>query len=758
MADTTLEFVIRTLKEGAGIDDIRADLKDLQTGLDRVRDASEQTNAELAETDRTTENASSNVQKLKMSYTEVLSAIGLAKQAFSAIEGVVDGTVGAFVDYAIEVDKGARLTGMAVEEYSRFIQVADDVGVSQASINTAFEAATKKGIATNIEGIGKLSDAYLELEPGLERSKFLTDNFGRSGNDLARVMELGSDKIKENSAAIEDGLVITEEAAKQAEALRIANDELNDSVQAVKLAIGQEMVPVVRQLVNVLLSAKSGTNELTDTLATEAGQLAKTSDSFEDYRDKTIASMRAAGVAVDETDEVLQGLMMTMWNAEHPMQIVVDKFDSIAEAARNADNPLETTTGKFDDMAKVVTNETIPALNNLDINALQPLDIALSNNRESQDELSAAYHWTVQNANTLIDEGLKPLDIALDVSKGHVNDLKGATTSWRDLMKEITKDDIIEKMFAGYLDADITEILRQFGALNKETEAWNEWIKRVRDSTVQGSKEQIAALKEVYDKYVEITTTPWMIAIGVTLSIDPADLAWMNELANMPDVTHKTIQVTVETNEKGGGKKDDGPPPRPTTDPGDGYEWAWNGVVWYKKKIKNYDDSVIFDPNNPTGIDELDMTAFNSEEGPGITTETPFTPPTTGYFGQGQWGTPGWKPEETAPRPLTNDEIYKLQLNALSNGLMTSDTWNPLEGYYYGTGTNEDYMSWYTQQQQKKAEDAEYKRWLSERQKSSGEWLGTMAKNAGVNININVQKLTDAEINRLLKVIQDAMK
>jgi hypothetical protein len=95
-----------------------------------------------------------------------------------------------------------------------------------------------------VEGIGDLSDAYLAIEPGVKRTKFLFDNFGRSGADLARVMELGSDKIRELGDSIEGtGLLMTQEGIEKAEQYRLAMDALNDSALSAKITFGSWAAP-----------------------------------------------------------------------------------------------------------------------------------------------------------------------------------------------------------------------------------------------------------------------------------------------------------------------------------------------------------------------------------------------------------------------------------------------------------------------------------------------------------------------------------
>ncbi len=645
MVDTVLEFVIRTLKEGKGAQELARELELLNTEYRDVNQSADKTNQTLKEVNQTVDKnkqaiveSKSAWEKFETIQTGIRSALGNLQTVLNAVKGAVDQTVGAFVSYAIEADKGARLTGMGVEEYSRFVQVADDVGISQQAVNTAFEAASRKGIATNIEGIGKLSDQYLKLEPGLERSKFLMDNFGRSGVDLARVMELGSEKIKENSAAIEDGLVITEEAALKAEALRKANDDLNDSILAVKLSIGQELIPFARQLINVLLSLKSGTNELTKTLAGEADQILRTSSNFDEFSKRTIASMRAAGVNVDETDKVLLGLMDTMWRAEHPLQMTANKFDAIAEAARNVDLPVQKITGKFDQVAessKGVNKEfskTDMYANNLGVsfrelydktipltqasiwlkdNGIIPLDISFQGVTKSAAQLAdemlndkwwqGELHGRLSDLNDLINGKLGPafdeftkkqkelkeeignteavlatyanLKYMTPAQQAEFDKLTGNLATAKSKLSELDKafEETARRMMFNMLQQaaavdglttnevnNLTKLALHWGLIDTKTA---EVTMAISKNIAELDTENIDGLLNTLEGIMGIPDDK-DINVTVTTVIDPADLAMLTDLMN-PDVTHKTIQVKVETKETKTTTTTTTPPPRP---------------------------------------------------------------------------------------------------------------------------------------------------------------------------------------------------
>jgi hypothetical protein len=203
----------------------------------------------LKATDQATATLKGFGANVKGSFTELASVIGLAGKAFGAVKGVIDDTVGYTMELAKQVRTLSRDIGATPEEASKLIEVAGDMEVSFGSLETALKGAIRKGFDPTVEGLGKISDAYLKLQPGVERTKFLMDTFGRSGADVARLMELGSAKITEYGDALDGTAKIMDGAALQAaEDYRLEIEGMNDSVENLKLSIGKGLIPVLGNL------------------------------------------------------------------------------------------------------------------------------------------------------------------------------------------------------------------------------------------------------------------------------------------------------------------------------------------------------------------------------------------------------------------------------------------------------------------------------------------------------------------------------
>jgi len=138
-------------------------------------------------------------------------------------------------------------TGGTAEETSRLIQTVDDAGISYETLSTAMRFAVKNGIEPNIESIARLSTEYLALNGPVERGQFLLDKFGRSGMDMARIMDMGGEAIMNMSEAVQQNLIVTDEAIRQSEEYRVNVDNLSDAWEGYKVLIGNEVIPVVSQ-------------------------------------------------------------------------------------------------------------------------------------------------------------------------------------------------------------------------------------------------------------------------------------------------------------------------------------------------------------------------------------------------------------------------------------------------------------------------------------------------------------------------------
>ena len=300
----------------------------------------------------------------KTTFTELSSAINVANQVWGAAQGFIRDTAGEVVNYARQVRGLQTAIGATPEQASKLIQVADDVDISFQQLTSALEAGIRKGVKPTIENIAALSDEYLSLAPGVERTEYLMEKFGRTGQDLARLMELGSDKIGEMGDSIEGtARLMDQKALDAAENYRVALDNLSDSAMDVKLSIGQNLIPELQKVADVMtrnieitriLNAAEDANLITTLERTRAGsflfgseeanmkQVEKIAKKLEGYN-KMLADAdkrsRSAGRSTDTHRVAVTTLDGTLQSANRDLaeqQAVLDGIVSPAKAAGNA--------------------------------------------------------------------------------------------------------------------------------------------------------------------------------------------------------------------------------------------------------------------------------------------------------------------------------------------------------------------------------------------------------------------------------------
>ena len=169
------------------------------------------------------------------------------------------------MEYAQQVRTLARDIGGTPQEISKLIQAADDAQVSFESLKTAMVMANKQGTDVTIEGLQKLADKYLAIQDPLQRTKFLTDTFGRSGESMGALMEKGGAGIRlAGEEAEKYGRILDEQAIAETEDYRIAVDGLQDSLGKLKDNLALDVIPVLTDTLSVITPVVNAYNDFKD--------------------------------------------------------------------------------------------------------------------------------------------------------------------------------------------------------------------------------------------------------------------------------------------------------------------------------------------------------------------------------------------------------------------------------------------------------------------------------------------------------------
>lgn len=311
------------------------------------------------------------------------NAVAFASVAGAAIGKFAFDSLMAFQDLALEAGKFSDATGLAVEDASRWIEVAGDIGIESDSIKTSLDKLNK-AVATNRDEFNKLGieiattddgatdvnqtflntiDRLKAIKDPAERARVAAQLLGKGWKDMAELIQMGSAELKNSLDAVSEAKVINEDELKRARQLREETDKLKDSWDDVKLAIGEALIPLATEGLKLisdpswggffkLVGDVSGINGLIHNTKGLLGMLDEgesTVKGFNDALGRNRKAMNDARYAARQLADQMDGLdqdtngLIDTWdellgklNTTTAFNNVKDSLDQVYEAAGRA--------------------------------------------------------------------------------------------------------------------------------------------------------------------------------------------------------------------------------------------------------------------------------------------------------------------------------------------------------------------------------------------------------------------------------------
>jgi hypothetical protein len=230
----------------------KADTSGLQSGISGVKSKLGGLNAAFGQL------TSGNLTGFASSMYGLVGPAGIAAGAVAAIGAAAYSAGKEFYELAINVGKFSDAIGVSTEEGSALYELAGDLGISIGSLEMAAKKLAGEGLPLTQEQLAKLATEYQNLEDPAERVAFLTENFGRSGMELAPLLEMNTELIRKFYEELGAGQTITEEEYGNAKVLRENLDTLGDSWTDLKLQVGGMVaLPVTDFLQKVVTGLQS---------------------------------------------------------------------------------------------------------------------------------------------------------------------------------------------------------------------------------------------------------------------------------------------------------------------------------------------------------------------------------------------------------------------------------------------------------------------------------------------------------------------
>jgi hypothetical protein len=196
---------------------------------------------------------------------QIVAATKDSKDHASQIETTqiaIDKTKLSISNTTAEIAKSGDKTG---ELTLKLRELNDKLKNQQASLNDSTNAFQKLGIST-VDAGGKqkdfntilfeVADKFKSMPNGIDKTALSMELFGRSGKEMVKVLNLGSQGIRDLEQQAEKlGLTLTPETVGKVEAYIQSQKDLKQSTDAMKIAIGTATAPVLTKFNQTLNEA-----------------------------------------------------------------------------------------------------------------------------------------------------------------------------------------------------------------------------------------------------------------------------------------------------------------------------------------------------------------------------------------------------------------------------------------------------------------------------------------------------------------------
>lgn len=261
MPESNIDLILRTKREGDAPSEAVQDLENMKTGLSDVEKAVAGTRTTIGGLDQDITLFGENIG----SASDLLSGLGISipvtpmqafGQAIQAGAQFAQEAIGDYTEYVETISKLAAYTSTTTEEMSQMYQVADDLRIPVGSLEMALKTMAQNGTTPSIEGLMQLSDEYLAIQDPLQQAQFLTENFGRAGQEMARMMGLGSDAIDQQRQAISDWMLVTGESEGEVNEYLATMDRWDETIMEVEYAFAKALLPILTVVADILMTTQ----------------------------------------------------------------------------------------------------------------------------------------------------------------------------------------------------------------------------------------------------------------------------------------------------------------------------------------------------------------------------------------------------------------------------------------------------------------------------------------------------------------------
>ena len=335
------------------------------------------------------------------------NAGNLALAGGAALAAFAGQGVKAFQDLALNAGKFADATGLAVEDASRYIEVAGDLSIPVDAVEGAIGRLNKtigadpdkvRDLGVDLvylaDGSVDVNETFLntidrlkKIKDPAEKARVAAQLLGKGWQGMSELINLGADDLRKSLKDVSGAQVIDADELRKAKEFRDTMDAFGDKAKKLAIALGEFLVPIFTDILELVDGMLSG---IGDTWNYLQKQWDKTyfASAWDDIND-------TVGMVVDD---IKQGFS-DIWEMFSDEKEVIPVF---AEDMR---------------LAREDTEDFRDGIKKARLDAILPFNSALRNTRTALFDVDAAWKTLTDNLEQ---------EVALDNAKIKLQELEDA--------------------------------------------------------------------------------------------------------------------------------------------------------------------------------------------------------------------------------------------------------------------------------------------------------------------------------------------
>jgi len=231
---------------------------------------------------------SASTKQMNTAFTSVSNAFSKVNSAMLAITAVLAGgaafksAIDEAVNYRLEVNKLSKELGITLLQATGFKEALEDLGLSTDVLSNASRALTvkignsglsiqdytnkltgnKEAITSNGDAIMAIISKAQEFGNAQKQGAFLEEAFGRAFQTTLPLLRMTREELARVTEATRGNEEVTKKQVDQIYAFKKAQEAGNDTLRDFKLALGDQLIPIITDFSNGLAGNKENAKQL----------------------------------------------------------------------------------------------------------------------------------------------------------------------------------------------------------------------------------------------------------------------------------------------------------------------------------------------------------------------------------------------------------------------------------------------------------------------------------------------------------------